>query len=97
MGADSVDWEVDLDSFSFGSVHDFLKGVGIFRHMNLSFSEFVSSELFQKGVAHSSYDDDLIGDVEHVEDEIDFIGDFESSEDDQHWFLGVVQEVSEII
>ena len=62
--------------------------------MNLSFSKFVTSELFQEWIAHTTSNDDFISYVEHVEDKIDFVSNFEASQNDEDRFSRASQKLA---
>ena len=73
MCTDSIDWKMDFDSLGCCFVHDLLEGAWVSRHVDFGDSELVSIELSEEGVAHAATNNDLIGNVKHVEDELDLV------------------------
>lgn len=65
--------------------------------MNLSLAKFETSELPQEWVAHTSYDNQLVGNVEHVQYKFDFVSDFEPSQYNQNWLSRVIKELAKIL
>lgn len=96
MGTDSVDREMNLNSFLASSIHDTLKSVGVFRHVDLGLAKFEASELLEERVAHASSNDDFVSNIEHVEDEVDLISDFETSKDHKNRLVRIMEEISQV-
>jgi len=81
IGAEVVTWKMDLDALFLGFGHDVWDGLGTLlipqRRADVgAVEDFVESE------GHTSSNDHLVDDVDHVVDQLDLVGDLGTSHDD---------------
>ncbi len=89
-----VDGEEEADAFGFGL------GEGGFGYVDLvGFDERFAGVLalrVEEGVGHASADDDGVGFVEEVVDDLDLVGDFGSADDGDEGLVGFAESLAEV-